>query len=530
MDNYDKNEQTENTEKTNLERMAPIGLAVGLISLVYTAGYYFVRRELDFNVQVGLSLVIIGVAFYMLVDPSRFKAVFSGRQARYSSNAIILSVAMLGILVVLNKIVDLKPKTWDWTEDKVNSLADQSLDILDQISEPITVTAFYSSDASFSVESAKDMLDKYVEASNGLISYEFVDPVVEPIAAQTAEITSDQTIVFWLGNRKEMVTFVSENEFTGAILRLISTEDRVVYFLTGHGEYPIDEFGDDSYQSAVTVLETKGYTVESLNLLAQFAIPEDASALVVAGPLTPLQGEEVALIANYLQEGGGVIYMTDPPITIQGYLDTQDPMVDYLADAWGIQLQNDVVLDLQTQGGLGVVANSYANHLITQKMEGVFTVFPTVRSVQLGEPVAGVNVQELILTSPEVTWAETDMVGLIEGNAAEPDDNDDLGPVSIAVVGENAFLEGRIVVFGDSEFPTNQVFSIRRNGDMFINAVDWVAEQEDLINLNPRQNQMRFLNLLPEQVSMLRLFAIYILPGGIAGIGVWVYTVRRRRT
>ena len=43
---------------------------------------------------------------------------------------------------------------------------------------------------------------------------------------------------------------VTEQAFTSALVRLMSGEEKVVYFLTGHGELSVNESGDDGFSQA----------------------------------------------------------------------------------------------------------------------------------------------------------------------------------------------------------------------------------------------------------------------------------------
>jgi hypothetical protein len=63
---------------------------------------YIVQREFSLAIQISLSLVLIGLALYVILDPQRVRKGLTGRQARYGSNAILLSVAFIGIVVVIN--------------------------------------------------------------------------------------------------------------------------------------------------------------------------------------------------------------------------------------------------------------------------------------------------------------------------------------------------------------------------------------------------------------------------------------------
>jgi ABC-type uncharacterized transport system involved in gliding motility auxiliary subunit len=107
---------------------------------------------------------------------------------------------------------------------------------------------------------------------------------------------------------------------------------------------------------------------------------------------------------------------------------------------------------------------------------------------------------------------------------------DILGPLNMAVAGENASTKGRIVVFGNSVFASDDVFDVYGNGNMFINSVDWAAQQEDLLNITPRTPTARtFLPIGNVQFIIIILLSIFVLPGAIIFLGISSWVARRRR-
>jgi len=255
-------------------RFAPLGLYLSLLALLVAISLYIIQREWNLYLQISLALVVLGLAIFAILDPQKVREAFTGRQVRYGSNTFILSVAFIGILVVANYLSFSNSKRWDLTEDKQNTLADETLATLETLPEGVQAQAFFT--PRLSSENAKSLLEQYKFASQGKFEYSFIDPETDPIAAQQAKITRDGTIVFRMGDRQELVELVNEKEMTGALVRLMSDEVRAVYFLTGHGERNPDGTDNDAYSSAKTVLESKNYKVELLNLLSTNSIPEDA--------------------------------------------------------------------------------------------------------------------------------------------------------------------------------------------------------------------------------------------------------------
>ena len=520
--------------KKDWRRFAPLGLYLAVVATLIALSLYIVFREFNLPLQISLAVIVLGLALFAVLDPGRVRDAFTGRQARYGSNAIVMFIAFLGILVVVIYIVFKNPLRWDLTENKQYTLAPETIDTVQSLPEPVKALAFFS--PQMSQDPAQGLLDQFKFNSEGNFDFEFIDPISNPVLANEMEINRDGTIVLIMGVRKEPITLVSERELTSGLVRLIYPEERKVYFLSGHGEYSPDDVGEESYSQAKSVLESKNYSVETLNLLATNNIPDDTSVIVIAGPIKPLTQEEVNLLSGYVSGGGSIIVMQEPiPVTEFG--DDTDPLAAYLEESWGIILGEDIVVDVSSNQLFVAVANEYGNHPITEKMQGLMTFYPTVRSITSIPTDLGPNLTSLVFTSPQ-SWAETDLAALQVSAETQqapelaPNEGIDiLGPVPLAVSAEApATSGGRLVVFGDSDFASDGFYAQFGNGDIFINSLDWVAEQEEIINLTPKDNVQRFM-LPPQNViqNAILLGVVFVLPGLVLFAGVVVWAQKRRR-
>ena len=147
------------------QRIAPWGLIIALLAALAAGGLYVVQREFTLAVKISLALVPIGLALSALLDPERARQLLTGRQARYGSNALIVSLAFLGLLVVINYLVYDNNKRWDLTEDQQNSLARETLDTLALLPAEVHVQAFFT--ATYPADSAERLLANYAENSSG---------------------------------------------------------------------------------------------------------------------------------------------------------------------------------------------------------------------------------------------------------------------------------------------------------------------------------------------------------------------------
>jgi ABC-type uncharacterized transport system involved in gliding motility auxiliary subunit len=304
----------------------------------------------------------------------------------------------------------------------------------------------------------------------------------------------------------------------------------VLYFLTGEGEHDTENSGEASYTRVRQVLESKNYVVNTLNLQAQNAIPDDARALVIAGPLVPLTESSLTLIKGFVNNGGDLLVLANPvPLTQFG--DQPDLLAEYLASDWGITLDNDIVVDTNSPSSpFYAVGAQYTSHPITEKMQGIAAIFPYSRSITVDTENTDVSPTALVLTIAQ-SWGETDFSAMEGQQALTYDEGADTpGPMTLAAAAENRTAKSRVVVFGSSSFAQDGNFDFSGNGDMFVNAIDWLAEQESLIGLTESQATTRTFNPPASLQFILTIVSVVcIIPLAIIAVGVYAWVMRRRR-
>jgi ABC-type uncharacterized transport system involved in gliding motility auxiliary subunit len=297
------------------------------------------------------------------------------------------------------------------------------------------------------------------------------------------------------------------------------------------------------YNAITAALTSSNFVVDKIVLAQVQAVPADADVLVIAGPKVDFLGPEVDILKAYLARGGKLFVMLDPvlkadqpqPVALQGLL-----------KEWGIDADNDIVLDVSGMGRLlGTdesvpVAASYPTHPITENFN-LMTAYPLARSMTPIEGgVNGHTAQKLVETSSR-SWGETDLKSLTGGDPAKMDDTDKKGPVSLAAAvsapatnvpipkdapksGEEPKKpETRVVAFGDADFASNAALGVSGNRDLFLNTVNWLAQQENLIAIRPRDPEDRRITLTADQERRIFYLTVLIVPGLIllAGVQTW---------
>jgi ABC-type uncharacterized transport system involved in gliding motility auxiliary subunit len=264
-------------------------------------------------------------------------------------------------------------------------------------------------------------------------------------------------------------------------------------------------------------------------------VPADADVLVIAGPQTDFLQPEIDMLKAYLAKGGKAFIMLDPVLK-PGQM--QPTGLQALLMDWGITADNDVVLDVSGMGRLiGAdesipVAASYPPHAITQNFQ-LLTAYPLARSMTPVEGGVNGHTAQSIVETSRSSWGEMDLKALSSGQPAKADDDDKKGPVSLAAAVSAPAADGvekdgkkpetRVVAFGDSEFPSNAFLGVQGNRDLFLNTVNWLAQQENLIAIRPRDAEDRRITLTADQQTRIFYLTVLIVPGLIllAGVQTW---------
>jgi len=501
----------------------------GLAALLAGASWYFVVREMTPWVE-GLLIggVVLG-ALFVLTRPAQVRAVLTRRGTRYGSNAVVMSVAFIGVLIGLNYLAGRYHYRYDVTELKEHTLSPQSVQVLAEVDEPVTIVGFFAAD-DYRRENFDRLLEQYLYRSDYL-SYAVIDPDREPLEARQYEPIPYSGLLLQSGERTETVYTPDEQDLTSALLKVVSEEQKVIYFLTGHQEHDPEGYGDDGYSRVADALRDQNYAVRTLNLAVTTTVPSDAAVVVVAGPQTALLDDELARLRSYLFDGGKALVMQDP---------LYDVDLNEVLSVWQARFGDGVIVDPASSllgGAAAPVVSTYRFSQITKDMGGLMTFFPLARPVeQIEEDPTGMLTFSPLAETTGQSWAEQDT----ESERVQFDQGVDVqGPLTLlatveapAFIGSgeleaNPDLKTRLVLIGDADFASNEYAGGLGNGVLFLNAVNWLAEEESLIAIGPKTTQPRTVFLSQVQANAIFFVGVVFVPLALLVTGVVVWWRRR---
>src|SRR5205809_51386 len=452
----------------------------------------------------------------------------------------LYTLGMLGVLIALAYLSTLYPFRFDLTQARLYSLSSATVTMLKRLDQPVHIVFFHDPMMRETVE-----FYELIAQQTKLVTVEFYDPMLNPAQARMLGVQFAGTAVMESGGRRLQVSGDSETDIANGILRVSRATTQLVCFLDGHGEP--DPFSLESHDhmegaqghthglgakyvlherhgiaKARHGLENLNYKVEKVSLVQGGDVLSRCAVLVVVGPKVALLPTEVAAVRAYLGKGGNAFFMLDPFVRTG-----LEPVVR----EYGIVLNDDIVIDEASHFWADVsspAVSDYNRHQVTRDLP--LTFFPGVRSLSpTPQRVPGTSVTPLVNSSKN-SWGQTNR------NRVEFVKGDDVpGPNTLMVVAlrrpeasaHAASGRSRIAVVGDSDFATNSFFHIMGNGTLFLNAVNYLAAQENLIGIQPRTHDLPRVNLTNRQMKGTFFLSVILVPALLAVVGTAVWWRQR---
>ncbi len=475
---------------------------------------------------------------------------------------------------------------FDWTESQLYSLSDTTRNVLADLDRDVSVVVFLDpGDELF--EPTRELLRRYEDASPHLTvrvmdpgrnllearqlaeKYDldraavvFDDGKTQRVVPRTDLAEFDFTSMQFGGGAPEIKAFRGEQQFTRALLELTEGHKPKIVFTVGHGEIRLDDRTPAGMGELQRQLGADNFSFEEWTSLGADRVPDGTDLLVIAGPTSTFLQPELDELSAYLDGGGRLLVLLDPPPAGPGasHQIGSTGLEDWLR-GYGIDAGDDVVVDpsgaLPFFGAETFFVNRYpGDHAVTRPLakDELAVLMSLARSVAKGEVPDGLSGSVLLETSADA-WGETDLAH------PEKTPGDVPGPVPVGVVveaqeaakktaldeqglaaraeGEAADAGGtlaaddapgmRLVVFGDSDLATDQFLAQNFGNQVLLtDAVNWLVERRAMVGIPPRPRERVGLTLSATELRWIYLLALALLPGAGLIAGIVVYFRRRR--
>ena len=444
---------------------------------------------------------------------------------------VALLLAVIGLVAFLGTRYNIET---DWTADSRNTLSDASIALLKEMDGPINITTFVRDAETGLRKQIAELIGRYQRHKSG-ISLTFINPDLEPGMVREQNVSVEGELLINYQGRREQIQDVNEQNLTNALQRLLRREVRQILFLEGHGERQAHGVANHDLKNFSEQLENKGFKIRAINLATSPVIPENIALLVIASPQVNLLPGETAIIQEYVEGGGNLLWLNDP-----------GPLfgLQALAERLGIEFQSGTIVDPNTQlfgisdPRLALVAE-YRYHPITPEFAKL-TLFPQASGIEVVESEEWQT--STFLESTPRSWLET---GSAQGRIGFDQGKDIAGPISLGISlqrdlsGEGGdsnkpaaelerHIEQRIVIIGDGDFLSNAFLGNAGNLDLGFNIFNWLSNDDDFIAIPAKTAPDNQLQLSTIDQAIIGFGFLLILPLGLIGGGVYVWWTRRK--
>ena len=520
---------------------------LSLVALAATVISYLIYETRGSSMRVSGTAAIVLVAAYLASGGLGQLRFFRSRQFFRGSASTVYTVAVIGILIVVNALAGQANWRWDLTHEGMFTLSDQTVSILQDLRDDVHITAFFPEGSGITDE-VESLLREYQYHSSH-VHVNFVDPDREPALARQYEVTRPFTTIVesggqtraisgqnlydfsgYTGNEPSDIQFRGEQTFTRTIMQLTQNIEANLYFITGHGE--ADLYGE--YASLRTYIRGEGYQTKQWNPGRDGALPDDADVAVLAGPTRDLHPNEATNLRDFVDGGGKLMLLAGAAPGDESRFPNLDSLGEYL----GIRMRPDAVAD----PARGYYMDAFSPvprmdyHPVTEKLieAELLTVLPLSRSMHAIEDYAGEYQSKRILFSSPEAWSETNLSAPNPANAeaqgvlamgfavTRPRDPEEEVPE-----GADPETEPVAVLLGSSAFLESDLFGFQGNSDLFVSSLQWLIDRPDLIAIGPKRPIPRQVFLSPDQGRMIFYGSTLGLPFAVLLIGAIVWLRRR---
>ncbi|MEZ4820652.1 MAG: GldG family protein [Bdellovibrionota bacterium] len=518
-------------------------IGIGVVAVVLCGLFFQVLEEDMVSTTALVSAILLNVFAFMLAKNEL--VLTSHDDTKFTKRAIgyVYASIVFIIFVVINILSQDFHHEWDLTENKLNTLSEQSVKILESITDPLKITVFLKKDSE-KKNYAKILLAFYENASKN-VEVSFLDPDIEKNQSEKLG-ARDGDIVVTYKDQKYNTQSLSEEGITQAILKVSSTAGAHLCFLTGHGELALDGPTEDvrSLSALQKGLDNEGYTYQSITIMTDQIEPK-CEILIVAGPQQEISKQEGQVIDQYLAGGGKAIFLLDPvfsnPNLGEKEIRLKTTGLEQTLFHWGIELGRNLILQktIRQFEGEAVVSEitgyMYGNHPIVDPLKGKQTLFDGVQSVH-GRPDFEGTTYDLIYSFGQgATWSKSNMRELLVDQNGAPGPDDLQGPIPFMVAAEKEGANAgdqttQIIVAGDADFMSNAlIMSVEYNYDLMLNMLGWLSGVEEKVSIRPKTFKTSAIELSREQSIAIFYVVIVLIPMLVLLFGINLWWIRRSR-
>jgi hypothetical protein len=126
----------------------------------------------------------------------------------------------------------------------------------------------------------------------------------------------------------------------------------------------------------------------------------------------------------------------------------------------------------------------------------------------------------VLANTGEYSWSESNFELFDQGSPSRRKGTKK-GPLGVAAVSEDGII--REYGLRERRFRFKYIYRFLGKQDLFLNTVNWVAGDENLISIRPRAAKEGKLTITKKQTNIIFFFTVVLIPAVIffSGLGIW---------
>lgn len=503
---------------------------------------------------IGYVLAPAIVLTWIYLDRDNFLAFFKRKGFKYGASSGGVAIITVTSLVALAYVTQKETfnKRLDVTENKVSSLSQESLDLIEKFDASenrVSITGYFMNPE---VQGPFARLIGLYQSFGAPIDTEFIEPAQNPEKVQAAELTSENTAIFNYGGRESRITTFTEEEVTNVLLNILKEGSKTVYFTKGHGEPSVTAADAEGFSIASDLLGKQKISVLDLSLMEEAKVPENADLIVIAGPQYDFKEAETQLLDKYLKGGGSVVVSVAPAVSL--------PMLKKWVLQYGLEISDDILLMDQRDPrvmffGKGSVPVSDFDSVsgVTKKFSsegssrgGAEMILPLTRSVAMvnkddkaeSSENSGYEAQVIaktpkyILKFGGVTSQES--LSSLDPTAAQQGSYGVVGLSQLTAAddaGTDAAVPGKLLVAGSAHLLSNHGMKINKvNRDFMGSVVSYLTRDDNFVSIPIKEFAKGDIDLTSPASLLFYKLIVWIYPFLILGATLLYWLMRKRKT
>lgn len=478
------------------------------------------------------------------INPRKIVGNISKRHIKNGSYSFAATGIVIAAVIVVNMIVGEIPSQYtqlDVSEEKLYTITDDTKDLLKNLEKEVTLYQVVQSGRED--DTIEKLLERYEDASSK-ITVEKKDPVVNPafVSSYTSDQLTNNSIIVVCGDKNKVVDyndmyetsidyntlsynttgFDGEGQLTSAISYVTSDNLPILYVVEGHGETALDSGMEDAFKK-------DNIDIQSLNLLTEGQVPEDADCIMINSPSSDISTDERDYIIDYLENGGKALIFSD-------YTDQEMPNFDQVLESYGIKRAEGIVLEGDSQHFIAqtpyyLVPNIVSND-ITGDMasSGYYVLAPVAQGIQTMEDIRDTLTIESLLTTSDSAYSKVN----VDSGTLEKESEDLDGPFDIGVAVSEDLGDGsqtQMVYFSTSSILLDQMNQTVSGGNskLILQTLSWMCKDTgSSISIPSKSYQLSYLTITTADSSFWSIVTTAVLPVLFLIIGFVVWLKRRK--